>query len=183
MVWVNHNCRLLIDFPTNIPYFLDTNSTTERARAIDSTGFKIDLLCSCFEKPLPEEAHRLRIDLRHRVWVREVVISLLSFPIMFARAVVPYAALEDSFRRIKHLENESLGRYLFRLPNIQRESFDIKKLQQGDCMYEKAMKYAGNKKDVLWARRSIFRLRSALLLTEVFLPEYSSVFKQNKEYE
>lgn len=173
MKWRNHKRCIPID----IPYFLSATSTTERARRIDPKGFEIHLRHAGFERALPEEAICLKMDLRQIVWVREVNIYLLSIPVMFARAVVPYCALESQFRRIPFLENASLGAYLFDLPMIKRMPFEIKCFQEGDCLYDDLMAHEDSKPNALWARRSIFCLQSSLLLTEVFLPGYMQVFR------
>lgn len=179
--WLKHKRWSFQNIPQNIPYFLSAASTTARARNIDSQGFEIHLRHASFGKAAPEECECLGINLRDCVWIREVSIRLLSMPVMFARIIIPYPALEKSFRRIKHLDELSLGRYLFRLPEIKRGAFEIKLLQQGDFLFEKmvALKTypAISSSDKLWARRSIFRKQqSTLLLTEVFLPKYSDVF-------
>lgn len=173
MTWQNHKRCTSID----IPYFLSATSTTKRAHQIDPKGFEIHVRHAGFQKILPEEATCLKIDLRQIAWVREVHICLLSIPVMFARAVVPYPALENDFRRIQFLENSSLGHYLFHLPMIKRQPFEIKCFQEGDNLYDDLTACEDNKPNALWARRSVFYLQYSLLLTEVFLPGYIQVFK------
>jgi len=170
--------------PADIPYFLNAKSTTLRAHLIDPKGFKINLLNARLEKAMPDEALSLGIALRSYTWIREVELSLLSTPVMFARLVVPYFALETTFQPIKHLGNRPLGRYLFKCFGIKREPFKIKKISVEEKLYTQIMQYREScfgktyqkKLPDLWARCSVFRYKKApLLLTEVFLPQYSAI--------
>lgn len=161
------------DRPKDIPYFLDGKSTTQRAFTVDPEGFEINLQNAGLKTAMPDECLSLGISRTAYTFVREVELRLLSTPVMFARLVVPYFALETVFRQIKHLGNQSLGRYLFKLSGIQREPFEINKLSAGEPLYECMMPPHSKKPAEVWARRSIFRYKKApLLLTEVFLPEY-----------
>lgn len=162
---------------TNIPYFWDSHSTTARARTIDPKGFQVNLISAAFKKALPDEYQCLSLDPASAVWVREVELDLLSTPVMFARLIVPYSAITDVFHRIPYLGNQPLGRYLFRLCGITRKPFETKRLKKGDRLYENITQSQENKPSELWARRSIFTYQEErLLLTEIFLPEYSRIF-------
>ncbi len=127
--------------PADIPYFLNAKSTTLRAHLINPKGFKINLLNARLEKAMPDEALSLGIALRSYTWIREVELSLLSTPVMFARLVVPYFALETTFQPIKHLGNRPLGRYLFKCFGIKREPFKIKKISVEEKLYTQIMQY------------------------------------------
>ena len=176
MTW--KGCWSFQDIPIDIPYFLDTKSTTQRACQIDPKGFEINLLNNALDKAMPDEALSLGIALMSYTWVREVKLSLLSTPVMFARTVVPYFALETVFRQMKHLGNQSLGSYLFKLAGIKREPFKIKKIAHTEKLYERIMQHPRKESPELWARRSVFRYKEApLLLTEVFLPQYSHIMR------
>lgn len=165
------------DLPIDIPYFLDTKSTTQRALAIDAKGFEIDLQKVGLGKAMNDECLSLKISPRSYVFIREVNLLLLATPVMFARLVVPYCAIETVFRPIKQLGQQSLGSFLFKLAGITREPFKINRLSVGEALYERVMQCHKTKPAQLWARRSIFRYKKAsLLLTEVFLPEYSKIF-------
>lgn len=178
MTWIIQKRWSFHDIPTDIPYFLDTKSTTRRARIIDPKGFKVNLLHAGLQKPMEDECFCLGISPRSYAWIREVELNLLSIPVMFARLVVPYFALESAFRRIKYLASQPLGPYLFKLPGITREPFQIKKLRRGEWFYERSRPV--EKPAAIWARRSVFRYKaSPLLLTEVFLPPYSHIMKGN----
>lgn len=176
MNWLSQQC-FPQSGPVDIPYFLDPQSTTDRALTIDPKGFEIYLMNNGFAKAMPEEYQCLGIDLQDIVWVREVELRLLARPVMLARAVISCAALEHSFNQIKYLGTQSLGYYLFRLPDIRRSPFEFKQLKQGNELYQRALPYQGQNPSDLWARRSVFSYQEEhLLLTEVFLPQYSQVF-------
>lgn len=178
MTWIIRKRWSFQETPPDLPYFLDAKSTTRRARSIDPKGFTVNVLHAGLQKPMTDECLRLGISPRSYTWVREVELNLLSTPIMFARLIVPYFVVENAFRRIKYLGNQTLGAYLFKLSGITREPFDVKKIRRGDGLHERIMSHQNKKSAPLWARRSVFRYKALpLLLTEVFLPSYSHIMK------
>ena len=93
--------------PSDIPYFLDAKSTTERAFMVDPEGFEIDVRNAGLKTAMPDECLSLGIARTAYTFVREVELRLLSTPVMLARLVVPYFALETVFRQIKQLGSQS----------------------------------------------------------------------------
>lgn len=168
MIWVtqSHWCLYSWDLKLQDGVF-DSRSTTQRAYAIDPKGFAVDVLTAGLGKPKLEECRALAMPSTSWAWVREVKLSVLSTPVMFARLIVPYPALEKTFRPIQYLGRRSLGHYLFKQHGIKREPFEFKRLKLDDWLYDRIV---CQKPSELFARRSIFRYQgSALLLTEVFL--------------
>lgn len=165
--------------PNHIPYFWNTHSTSHRANSIDAKGFKVTLITNAYQKAYLEDYQRLEMDACQTIWIREVKLELLSAPVMYARLIAPYASIEKSFRRIPYLDTQPLGRYLFQIPNIIRQPYEVKLLKKEHPLYKKINCLINIDATDLWARRSIFlHNESKLLLTEVFLPQYLSVFNK-----
>ena len=111
-----------------------------------------------------------------RCVVREVVLECNGRPAVFAHSVLTRRALHGPWRMVAGLGRRPLGAALFADPRIERHPLHFFRLQRHDVLYQRASRLLDHPPAVLWARRSLFVLRSArLLVTEVFLPAISDL--------
>ncbi|MDP2247858.1 MAG: chorismate lyase, partial [Nitrosomonadales bacterium] len=103
---------------------------------------------------------------------REVHLHCDDVPVVFAHSVLPQHSLRGEWLALGHLGNKPLGAALFMNPKVTRTQLEFKKLSNQNALYRRAVAHLTIKPQAVWARRSIFRLkRSAIMVTEVFLPQ------------
>jgi len=111
-----------------------------------------------------------------RVLVREVFLCCAGVPVHFAHTVLDPHGLSGVWRSVAALGARPLGAALFADPRIERYPLRSRKIASHHELHRRLTRYrvAANAAvpRSLWARRSLFELRSApILVTEVFLPE------------
>jgi chorismate--pyruvate lyase len=133
----------------------------------------IDVIREGWLQPEIWECELLGLASHDVAFIREVSIGNSDQVWLYGRTVVPKAMLNHK-KELSSLENRSLGSVLFQDPDIKRDAFEFvyaepSKLWQG-CfpMIEQ------------WIRRSLFHLHdSSLLLTEVFMPDLTTLCMKN----
>lgn len=124
-----------------------------------------------FQAPLEDEHKMLGIEADSSTWVREVVIASGDRVWMVARTVIPRATLTGPEQALQHLNNRSLGSFLFKDPNLTRSEFDIQPVLPNSFWYQKIAAIVPLRTETLFSRRSVFCTNGKkLLLTEVFFP-------------
>lgn len=128
-------------------------------------------------KCLIEDAQALYMSTRVKVLIREVTLNSQGNALVYAHSVIPFKSLIGAWRGLGLLGNRSLGNALFANPLVTRTSLTFKKLAAHHTLYQQAAKFQTNPPQFLWARRSVFILKSInipqgakILVTEVFLP-------------
>jgi chorismate--pyruvate lyase len=102
-----------------------------------------------------------------RALIREVVLWGCDEPWVYGRSILPASTLTGDLRRLRRLQNSSLGALLFSYPQLRRAPFQLAVID-GDTLPGPA-RSAGT----LWGRRSRFELQQrALIVSEVFLPAF-----------
>lgn len=100
-------------------------------------------LLQCFE---PHVVHA-------RMWSRKVVLRCGQTPWVAAHSLIPMSSMEGPLKRLRRLNEQPLGEFLFRDPYLLRSQLEI--AQIGD----------------IWGRRSLFYSHHRpLLVAEFFLP-------------
>ncbi|MFA6178305.1 MAG: chorismate lyase [Candidatus Methylopumilus sp.] len=118
-----------------------------------------------------DEAQLLGLSSRQRALLREVHLCCTNRPVVFAHSVLPYQSLRGSWQGLSRLGNKSLGSTLFADARVVRTPLAYKKLAKHHALYRRAVADLESAPSALWARRSVFRLKHAVILvTEVFLP-------------
>ena len=156
-------------------WLLDDGSLTRRLRTICSENFRVKILHQGRAAPMVNEAQRLGIPAQQWVFCREVLLYCDNRAMVYARTVIPAAALKGRLRRLANLGEKPLGEILFADPHIKRGGLEIAQLQLGELLYEKLLQAKpcnqplGEK--AIWARRSAFLYHDKrLLVSEIFLP-------------
>lgn len=153
------------------PWLTDSGSLTQRLQAQNQHGFSVQLLNTCWMKPLPEECLFLDIPPTEMAYQREVRLMDGSEANVYARTIIPLATFQAMKQRFNNLGNRPLGELLFTDPSAKRGAIEVACLKSGQWLYEMALLEECIRPDELWARRSHFYLSGKkLLVNEIFLP-------------
>lgn len=103
-------------------------------------------------------------------FVREIELIGGEEPWVFAQTLVPDATLE-LHPWLAELGDSPLGETLAEVGGLERGPFEFATLPATHPLAARALEYADEEPDFLWARRSWFAIRGKrLLVQEVFLP-------------
>jgi chorismate--pyruvate lyase len=103
--------------------------------------------------------------------VREVVLLADDVPVVFAHSIVAPDDLKGAWRSIGRLGNRPLAAALFADPRVRRYALEYRRIDRRHPLHARLKDASVVLPPMLWARRSLFRLRGRpLLVTEVFLP-------------
>jgi chorismate--pyruvate lyase len=126
-----------------------------------------------------DEAYRLNSDVRHPVWVREIVMSIDGIPCLVARSVTWLNASHGVWQGMRRLRSRPLADILYDDVAIVRSNFEVARLNKQTALYRTVQAIKNefqplNPSDAaLLARRSVFlRQGSPLLVAECFLPGF-----------
>lgn len=134
--------------------------------------FRVHPVATGFAFSHADEHASLHLRTGMLAYVREVVLMCDQRPVVFAHSVLPCAGLRGGWNGITRLGTRPLGEALFNNPRIQREALAYRQIDARHPLFRAARLNHPLSTQVLWARRSVFRLNGHLLLvTEVFLPE------------
>jgi chorismate--pyruvate lyase len=150
-------------------WLLDQGSLTQRLLHSSGGAFRVQRLHQGWQLPLPSERRLLGLAGRQLTLVREVVLLCGEQPWVFARSVIPHMTLSGSLRRLRHLQNQSLGALLFQNPLLGRSPFELALLPGNSAYIDALLQQEAS----AWARRSRFELQGKqLLVSEVFLQAF-----------
>lgn len=123
-------------------------------------------------RPSADEATLFGLARTQRAWIREVVLSVDSEPLVFAHSVLPMHPRGPLMRWLARLGNRSLGSMLFRHPGFSRTPLLCQAIDRRHELHRRAVEALGVAPDtLLWARRSNFGFAAqGLLVTEIFSP-------------
>ncbi len=145
----------------------DRSSLTRRLQRHSDGQFAVTLLRQQWMRPRLDEAQALGIPPHQYALVREVILHGRGEPWVYARSVLPLAALDGSLRFLRRLDNRPLGALLFGNPAIRRGPVVLQRWPQ--ALLPASLRQAGQ--PALWGRCSVFRYgESGILVSEVFLP-------------
>ena len=157
--------RLLADVRS---WLLDDGSLTQH---LIDTGrrFSLERRRQAWEQPLRDERLLLAMGAREKAMVRQVVLRLDGEAVVFARSVFPVSTLDGPLLRLRRLQNQSLGAFLFARPDMRRSPYQVA-LLEGNSPYLPAELH---QTEPAWARRSRFVVAGKpMLVSEVFLAAF-----------
>ncbi|MDJ0877112.1 MAG: chorismate lyase [Halieaceae bacterium] len=170
--WYSPEQMQLRGLPGNVrPWLLDDTSLTERLLRKTGGDFRVQRLSQGWCRPQLSESRLLELSAGQWALVREVVLRCFDQPWVYARSVIPAATLSGELRRLRQLQNDSLGALLFRHPELSREAFEIAQLPAGSHYIHRDFR----QDSPAWARRSRFVLHGrSVLVSEVFLERFQA---------
>ncbi len=152
-------------------WLTEKGSLTRRLQAHNQYDFSVDLLGSCWIKPLTDEALSLGISVAEHAYQREVRLMDGDIANVYARTIIPRSTYMAMQHRFNSLGNKPLGELLFTDPLVKRGPIEIACLKSGQWLYELAVMDEEYRPEMLWGRRSSFYLSGKILLVnEIFLP-------------
>lgn len=152
-------------------WLIDSGSLTKRLQSL-SDDFCVKSSRHQYARAQVDEAQLLNLPRRQNALLREVYLYSQNEPVVFAHSVLPRRSLRGEWLSLGHLGNKPLGAALFMNPKVTRTQLEFKKLSNQHALYRRAVGHLVSRPQAVWARRSIFRLkRSAIMVTEVFLPQ------------
>lgn len=166
--WRDFNRALHRDAPRALlPWLLAEGSLTRLLIAASDGDFRVQRIDQSWRRPTHSEARLLDLPIGQRALIREVVLWGRGEPWVYGRSILPVHTLGGDLRRLRRLQNSSLGALLFSYPQLHRAPFQLARID-GATLPEPARCDAP-----LWGRRSRFELRQrALIVSEVFLPAF-----------
>lgn len=152
-------------------WLLDEKSLTKRIKKNCVTQFRVKVIKQRWVLPDQSERLLLKLPIRQKVLLRQVVLFCGTSPVVFAHSLIPLATLRGEHRRLACLQTKPLGQYLFSKHYLKRSQFECAKLSVAMPFYHFLQKhYAINQ--TVWGRRSLFLLKNKqLLVSEYFLPQ------------
>ena len=161
------------DLPPEIAdWLLDSGSLTQRLRRASAGRFRVCVLHEGWTRPDRDEARILGVRLDARAWTREVQLLGDEQPWVFARTLIPARTLRGRGRRLTQLGTRPLGQALFADPDVRRGPIEITRIAAGQRLHQRALTHLVAPPDVIWGRRSVFRIEDRpLLVCEIFLPD------------
>lgn len=151
-------------------WLVDEGSLTARLKTCYA-DFAVQPVMLQYAKALRDETGMLGLRRHESALIREVLLMGGGQPVVFAHSVLPRTSLRGSWRGLGKLGNKPLGAALFANPKVKRTPLEYKKLSAGSPVSMRLSEHIQIAGDMVWARRSVFRLgESKILVTEIFLP-------------
>lgn len=160
------------DIPIGLSaWLLDPGSLTQRLRCACAGTFRVRVLRQGWARPSRDEAAALRLRGSVWAWTREVQLLCDEQPWVFARTLIPPQTLKGRGRRLTRLGTKPLGAVLFADPRARRGTVEIARIVTGQYLHQRAFAGFSELPQVIWGRRSVFRIdHDPLLVMELFLP-------------
>jgi chorismate--pyruvate lyase len=159
-------------------WLLDEGSLTVKLQAICEGPCKVNLLHQDELAIEKEEAELLGLPVGSSAWVREVILQGRAEDWVYARTIIPPAAMTGRLESLLTCPNKPLGDWLFKEPAIPREELEIGRMSADALGLGIA---TIDSQALLWARRSRFRLAAGgILIKEVFLPNFVAFLTENQ---
>lgn len=173
--WRDAQRYLTADIPAQLrPWLLAEGSLTQLLIAASAGDFRVERVMQEWQRPTLSEARLLQIDPSQQALIREVILWGCGQPWIYARSVIPSHSLRGDLRRLRKLQNSSLGTLLFSFPQLQRTPFELASTET-----DAVSTVTHNR---LWARRSRFTIdERALIVGEIFLDDFVKTLARSPE--
>lgn len=149
-------------------WLLDPGSLTAKLKAI-SSDFRVELLFQQEQACQPHEAEFLGITNNDATLVREVLLHCQNKPWVYARSILPLAALSEDDQALAKMGTNPLGEQLFSRTDIQPGRIQVAQFSSDTKPGQLNTQYYRVEKS-LWGRRRMFHLQhGAISVAEVFL--------------
>lgn len=155
-------------------WLFDPRSLSRRLARACPDGFRVQIIAQGWHRPLASERCALRLPLRERALIREVLLLCHGTPWVYARSVFPARALRGAQRRLAHLGTRPLGGVLFATRGMRRTEVAVSAAHRDADMLACCTRALGHTPQHAWKRASVFRCRGrALLVSEIFLEAFA----------
>jgi chorismate--pyruvate lyase len=149
------------------PWLFDPASLTARLQQRCAADIRIELLSQAVAKPRLDELKALGMKPGSSALVRQVRLCCSHACWVYARTVIPFSSLKGKQRIYANLGVRPLGAMLFADRTMRRDEVMVTTLNGNQLPDGLGL----NAQDVVWGRRSVFRVGGKpLLVSEYFLP-------------
>lgn len=163
---------------------LDNGSLTALVRELCAGEvFRVRLLRHA-RRPVPvQERRQLGMPAGQWALTREVYLCCGETPLVFARSLIPAGGLAGAWRHLRRQGERPLGATLFADVRVRRGPLEVGCLGPDEPLCRR-LQVDGvlPPGEMLWGRRSVFRLRGQpLMVSEFFLPACVRVLEGTQE--
>lgn len=147
------------------PYIL-----SQALRRICQT-LSVKVIKQCFMEAFEDEYDVLQTNASTLPLIRQVFLEGDGVLLTYGRVVIPKTTYEQYFSQFESLNNNLIGEtLLYKNPDATRGAFEYACVNSSHPIAKEVIAFFTDV-EFLWARRSIFSLKSyPLLVTELFLP-------------
>lgn len=172
--WYPHREYLRSALPAGLAgWLLDPASLTQRLLQLCPDAFRVRLLSQQWGRPHADEARALGMRYDGQAMIRQVRLLCNERPWVYARTVIPATSMRGRLQRLAYLGTRPLGAMLFADPGMRRGIVELARIVPGQRLYADALQRPGTHAEIIWGRRSVFRIADKpLLVSEVFLPGF-----------
>jgi len=148
-------------------WLFDPASLTARLKQKCAADFRVEVLSQAILKPRLDEFKALGMESGNYALIRQVRLCCGNACWVYARTVIPFSTLTGKQRMYANLGTRPLGAMLFADRTMQRDEVMVTSL--AGSQLPSGLGLAQD--DIVWGRRSIFRIAAKpLLVSEYFLP-------------
>lgn len=152
-------------------WLVDRDSLTRQVKRACNDAFSVRVLQQHWKRAGEYEVAMLGISAGDLVIVREVQLLCGSVPWVFARSLIPRAALRGHYAVLGQMGERPLGEKLFADPIMVRGDVEYTSLQRGTRRYHRALTDLDERPTRIFGRRSLFTgARAPVMVMEFFLP-------------
>lgn len=161
-----------IQIPSSIREWLtDRDSLTRQVKRACTSNFRVKVLQQSWRRAGRHEVGLLGISPGDPVIAREVQLLCGDTPWVFARSLIPRAALQGHYAVLGQMGDRPLGEKLFADPIMVRGDVQFTSLPRGSLRYQHALQGVDERPAQIFGRRSLFTgARAPVLVMEFFLP-------------
>lgn len=165
------------------PWLCDTGSLTQRLRsACGPESFSVRLIAQHWQSASAGDAKWLGIPMRAPLIERQVQLMCGQQPLVYARSLIPLAALHGSYTELGSMGQRPLGEKLFADPVMIRGEVLWSWLPRGSHLYHTALGGCTARPPRLYGRSSLFSGAAApVLVSEYFLPNLPPFPRMNRD--
>lgn len=153
------------------PWLTDTGSLTQRLRSACGDRFSVNVIAQHWQSASAADAIRLQVPRRSPLIERQVQLMCGGQPLVYARSLIPLAALHGCYTELGSMGQRPLGEKLFADPMMIRGEMLWSWLPRGSHLYHLALRGCEARPPKLYGRCSLFSGAPApVLVSEYFLP-------------
>ncbi len=156
-------------------WLIDTGSLTAKLRNA-CHAFSVHLIKQTQRTAKLHEITLLELAEDDQLIDREVQLYCDTYPVVYARSLIPVKAVSDRFDDLDSMGERPLGEKIFSDPQLSRSPIEWSQLTADHPLFLHAMENVGSIPKHIFGRRSLFYgAAKPILISEFFLPEITNL--------
>ena len=140
-------------------YWLKGNQSLTKLLIENSKTFEVSVIDERIAKPHAMESRKLDLSNTEEVRVREVVLYCDDKAAVYARSIIPLAALQGMGSQLDTLGNKPLGHLLFKNAKVDLETSEVAQtIINGNSRWARRTNYCFNQCDILVSEYFLFEM-------------------------